>query len=480
MECYFSKLPQACRLSRIFLILLVLSTLSNPIAKAGDKYTVAISGGIGLATRNSGTPPWFGLGPQLYFMVNTPLKNNWRLEAGLAAYKFYDNSATSSQFSLSSSESDRTRLFKGIDIAFLFRRSWYPFGDKIGFGGGVGAGLSHWRIADPETEITLVTTSERGAATEFTASEIFLASAVGIDYQIKKNWKVNFDIRGNYSTGAGLEFDRAVEDSLGKWHLDAAVSICYLIGGEKSRARWSDVRRRVYTPRDKIIAATVQEDSIKTTPEVLKSDDSDNDGIPDSDDNCPGTPSNAIGMVDIHGCPIDSDADGYPDYSDKCPYNLRGAMVDIYGCPLDGDKDGVPDGLDCCPDTRPGMKIDKFGCVDLSLFAMPTVLNIKYRVESFEIDPFSMQKLDSIAAILIQAPSVKIEVVGYTDNIGTISENKILSERRANRVRDYLVKFGIDTNRITTRGLGASNFIASNDTEIGRQKNRRVELFYSK
>jgi outer membrane protein OmpA-like peptidoglycan-associated protein len=480
MERYSSKLPNICRMIRYISFLLIINILINPIGMAKDKYTVAISGGVGLTTRNSGAPPWFGLGPQLHFAVNTPLRNNWRLEAGFAAYKFYDNSATTSQFSLNSSESESTRLLKGLDFTLLFRHDWYPFGDKIGFGGGLGIGLSNWRIADPETEITLVTTSERGATTEFSASEIFLAGAVGVDYQIGENWKINFDIRSNYSTGAGLEFDRAVEDSLGRWRLGAGVSLCYLIGGKNNRSRRTNIRQHPYTGPDEIIAIEIPGDSIKISSATLISDDSDGDGIPDSDDNCPDTPLNAIGRVDICGCPIDSDADGYPDYLDKCPYNPRGAIVDIYGCALDGDKDGVPDGLDNCPDTRPGMKIDETGCVDLNFISRPTVLNIKYRPESFEIDPITKQKLDSIADILIQAPTVKIEAIGYTDNIGAVFENKKLSERRANRVRDYLVSLGIDTNRITTKGLGASNFIASNDTEIGRQKNSRVELIYSK
>jgi len=88
--------------------------------------------------------------------------------------------------------------------------------------------------------------------------------------------------------------------------------------------------------------------------------DSDADGVPDSDDKCPGTPRGAI--VDKHGCPIDSDGDGVPDGIDRCPRTPRGAVVDSLGCPKDSDDDGVPDGLDKCPDTPRGAWVDASGC----------------------------------------------------------------------------------------------------------------------
>jgi outer membrane protein OmpA-like peptidoglycan-associated protein len=73
-------------------------------------------------------------------------------------------------------------------------------------------------------------------------------------------------------------------------------------------------------------------------------------------------------------------------------------------------------------------------------------------------------------------PGSKIEVAGYTDNIGTQKYNQGLSERRAAAVKDYLVKHGIDGSRIQTSGHGESDPIADNSTEEGRFKNRRVEI----
>jgi OOP family OmpA-OmpF porin len=88
--------------------------------------------------------------------------------------------------------------------------------------------------------------------------------------------------------------------------------------------------------------------------------DSDGDGVVDTLDKCPGTPSGVA--VDKDGCPRDSDGDGVPDYLDKCPGTPAGVAVDKDGCPLDSDKDGVANNLDKCPGTPAGVAVDKDGC----------------------------------------------------------------------------------------------------------------------
>ena len=88
--------------------------------------------------------------------------------------------------------------------------------------------------------------------------------------------------------------------------------------------------------------------------------DSDGDGVVDSKDMCPDTPTGI--KVDENGCPLDSDKDGVPDYLDDCPGTPNGASVDKTGCPLDSDRDGIPDYTDLCPNTPSGIDVDDFGC----------------------------------------------------------------------------------------------------------------------
>jgi outer membrane protein OmpA-like peptidoglycan-associated protein len=70
---------------------------------------------------------------------------------------------------------------------------------------------------------------------------------------------------------------------------------------------------------------------------------------------------------------------------------------------------------------------------------------------------------------------MRIEISGHTDNVGKKKDNQILSEKRAKSCRDYLVSKGIEAERITTVGYGDARPIAPNDTEQGRQQNRRIE-----
>ena len=73
---------------------------------------------------------------------------------------------------------------------------------------------------------------------------------------------------------------------------------------------------------------------------------------------------------------------------------------------------------------------------------------------------------------------MKIEVVGYTDNLGYEGSNKMLSLMRAEVVKAYLLGKGADATRITVKGLGDANPVVSNDTPAGRRKNRRVEVHF--
>jgi outer membrane protein OmpA-like peptidoglycan-associated protein len=89
------------------------------------------------------------------------------------------------------------------------------------------------------------------------------------------------------------------------------------------------------------------------------------------------------------------------------------------------------------------------------------------------------EKLAKVAGVLMAYPGLTVEVDGYTDNLGREQPNQILSEKRAEGVRDYLLQQGVAPGSLTARGFGEANPVASNDTSIGRQLNRRVELVLS-
>ncbi len=224
--------------------------------------------------------------------------------------------------------------------------------------------------------------------------------------------------------------------------------------------------------------------------------DSDGDGVPDYKDECPNTPTGI--KVDEKGCPSDSDRDGVPDYRDECPNTPNGVRVDEKGCPLDSDGDGVPDYKDLCPNTPPGMKVNEKGCPpDTDHDGVPDERDqcpqtpkgtkvddrgcwiIRDTLFSFgkrEVNPTYNHLLDEVVVVLEKNPDLTIEIQGHTDNVGSNAYNNTLSQERAMAVKDYLTKKGISPKRLFPVGYGPLRPIATNETEAGRELNRRVEL----
>jgi outer membrane protein OmpA-like peptidoglycan-associated protein len=101
---------------------------------------------------------------------------------------------------------------------------------------------------------------------------------------------------------------------------------------------------------------------------------------------------------------------------------------------------------------------------------------IYFKTGSSELDKASEPLLNSVADIANRCPSVKIEVNGHTDSVGSAGANKQLSEQRAHSVVAYLGQHGVATQRVTAAGFGDTQPIAPNDTEANRAKNRRIEF----
>ena len=144
----------------------------------------------------------------------------------------------------------------------------------------------------------------------------------------------------------------------------------------------------------------------------------------------------------------------------------------VEACP-DGDRDGVCDTDDVCPDTAAGASVDTIGC------NCAYALSLQFAFDSAELTASDTAQLDQIVPVLKnpRAGSMRGTVSGHTDSRGSDAYNQKLSERRAQSVMAYLGSQGVDiSSNFTARGYGESQPVASNDTDEGRARNRRVEV----
>jgi len=207
--------------------------------------------------------------------------------------------------------------------------------------------------------------------------------------------------------------------------------------------------------------------------------DTDGDGIPDEIDRCPLDPEDFDGWQDEDGCPDpDNDGDGIVDKNDACP-NEPGP-IENKGCPVgDKDLDGVPDNLDKCPND-PGPPPDgcprHYSLIEVQKDQIVTKVQVKYATAKYRVLPESYKLLNQIVQAMNDYPKMKVLVAGHTDSRGKQASNMKLSQRRAESVVDYLVTKGISQDRLQAIGYGPTQPVASNKTNTGRAKNRRTEF----
>lgn len=179
-------------------------------------------------------------------------------------------------------------------------------------------------------------------------------------------------------------------------------------------------------------------------------------------------------------CSVDSDRDGVVDSKDLCPGTTAGTAVDGSGCPISGaahpgdeDSDGVPNEVDRCPGTHSGLQVDASGCmISQSL----QLTGVQFNTNTAVLTDDARKVLDEVAGTLQSQPNVAVQIAGNTDNVGNKAYNLMLSQQRAEAVRQYLVAHGIDAGRLVATGFGDFHPVAPNDTEEGRAKNRRVDF----
>lgn len=177
-------------------------------------------------------------------------------------------------------------------------------------------------------------------------------------------------------------------------------------------------------------------------------------------------------LSNISGCGFSTTASAVASSTGMANFVSSAFFNKVTLAPVDGDDDGdgVPNSIDKCPQTAKGAIVDRDGC-----WAFHGVL---FDFDKTTINPGFEAQFDNAVKVLTLNPEITVEVQGHTDNTGPAEYNQLLSEKRAQAVRQHLITKGIDGARLTVKGFGESNPMTTNDTEEGRSHNRRV--FYKR
>jgi outer membrane protein OmpA-like peptidoglycan-associated protein len=134
----------------------------------------------------------------------------------------------------------------------------------------------------------------------------------------------------------------------------------------------------------------------------------------------------------------------------------------------------VNDEVDKCPNVA-GIPAN-YGCEDVQPLFNEIASGFKYATGKSTLSKSTLSKLDTVISVLNKYPNIHLDIIGNTDNVGSIKINMPLSEKRATNVYNYLVKKNIPTDRLTKKGVADSNPIDTNKTSAGRAKNRRTDM----
>jgi outer membrane protein OmpA-like peptidoglycan-associated protein len=376
-----------------------------------------------------------------------------------------------------------------------------------------GLGLLKWNLSDLPSITNSQNPSEENGWN--------LSIPLGGGIEIKLSEEILLDISGGYTFALTDDLNFYNSPDVKDGFFDLGIGLTFVMGGS-------------LTDRDNDGLTQKFENMIGTNPEKRDTDgdnlldgdeyslyktnpllkDSDRDGLNDFDE---------IKRYNSDPNSIDTDGDDLTDFDEVITYNSNptikdsdsdnltdGYEVNVYNTNPskndsdtdqlfdndelqkyktdpnnpDTDGDGLLDGEEILKyNTNPLLK-DSQGVKSANIEKIlkinenkPTVLDgITFETDKDEINPESEVTLNKTFLILKNNPTLSVEIKGYTDNVGNASYNKKLSQQRAEAVRIWLVKKGIDALRIKASGYGELNPIADNNHPEGRVKNRRIEI----
>lgn len=342
------------------------------------------------------------------------------------------------------------------NVSFLQRNK------KFHLVGSVGFGIFNFdgELTDDTVNTVVVKT---GNVTEGMA-----VLGIGFKYQVGKRIDagLTFDFRKTFTDKIdGINKPTTETDNYSILRLN----LNYTFGKKNQQMEWVNPMEIVYNDMAEL----------KDKMDVL-SGDKDKDGVSDMFDKDNSTPEGLKVYGD--GTSVDTDGDGVADSKDGDPFSQKGAQVDANGVESDADGDGVANSRDLEPNTEKGklvnfqgIAIDKTiaGTSTSSVGWMPPVF---FSLNKTEITGVQRDRVLIVARILKSNPDIKIKITGNADVNGETDYNQKLALKRADAVKNHLVKvYGIDGARITTESKGEADPLATGLNPMNRRVDFSVE-----
>ncbi len=283
-----------------------------------------------------------------------------------------------------------------------------------------------------------------GTGTNKFVKEQYIPVGAGIKFKVSE--RINFDLgyTMNFLDGDNLDGVYAKGTSKDKWSYTSAGLEFSLGSTAKPNLDWVNPVALMYDE--------LKDPTLRQEVEALKG---------------------RVSVLEAQDLLKDSDGDGVADKLDKCPNTEAGIKVDGSGCPLDVDADGIPDSKDACPTEKGTVELN--GCPAMS--GTGEIMDaIQFEFNSSVLRTSAYPTLDKLSADLRANSSMRVQLDGHASAEGTDEYNMNLSRDRANSVKTYLVNSGVAASRISTTAYGERRPVASNATEEGRSRNRRVEF----